>query len=437
MGIGMAGRTNGDGGDGGAPPAKWQGVLGCLVVILVGLALVGGLSSCVASELGRMPGDSMERVWDAPYDRTAAEYGNRAWLVDGTVVRSRFDAVTGFDAGTGKRRWEYAVPGRAEICATSTAAADSVALIGLMEGGKGCATVVAIDLKDGRELWRTGRRPGNADPKYADDVLATGAGLAVLRDEDEEWNTEPERRTRPVLPGDQALRAFDLRTGAPRWKAAVPKGCLPREVAVASRQVLAALSCATEAKLAAFDPADGRVRWTVPLGARRPVAPDSFLSFLSAEPTVLTVQEPGDHGVHAWFAFGPDGRRQGQIDVRSVEAAVADGKLFTASGGVVAYDLASGNEVWSSDRLYANQSVTALHVGGGRVTIFTRERRGLDGLHVYDSATGETVDERTFDRDTDDGNDKITGLYRYKDLYIAARWGNDWNRRPFSAYRTW
>ncbi|MCX2181538.1 PQQ-binding-like beta-propeller repeat protein [Streptomyces sp. SKN60] len=433
----MAGRTNDGGGDGGAPPATWRGVFGCLVAVLIGLALVGGLSSCVASELGRMPGDAMERVWDTPYDRVAAEYGNRAWLVGDTVVRSRFDAVTAFDARSGKRRWEYAVPGRAEICATSTAAADSVALIGLMEDGKGCGTVAAIDLKDGHELWRTTRRHGDADPKYADDVLATGAGLAVLRDEDEEWNAAPDRHTRPVLPGDQALRAFDLRTGAPRWKAAVPKGCLPREVAVASGRVLAALQCATEAKLAAFDPADGAVRWAVPLGARRPVAPDSFMSFLSAEPTVLKVQEPGDHGVDAWIAFGPDGRRQGQIDARGGQVAVVDGKLFVASGGVVAYDLASGNEAWSSDRLYANQNVTALHVGGGRVTIFTRERKGLDGLYVYDSATGETVDERTFDRDTDDGNDKLTGLFRYEDRYIAVRWGNDFNRRPFSAYRTW
>ncbi|MEV6330879.1 PQQ-binding-like beta-propeller repeat protein [Streptomyces sp. NPDC051909] len=414
---------------------RW--VLGTALLLGVPLALVGGIASCVASETGNLPGDGMERVWDTPYDRTAAEYGNAAWLVGDTVVRSRFDAVTAFDARSGKRRWEYAVPGRAEICATSTGAADSVALIGLMEGGKGCATVAAIDLKNGRELWRTARQPGHADPRYADDVLATGAGLAVLRDEDEQWNTPPDRRTRPVLPGDRALRAFDLRTGVPRWKAAVPKGCLPREVAVASRQVLAALQCATEAKLAAFDPADGKVRWTVPLGARRPVAPDSFMSFLSAEPTVLKVQEPMEHGVHAWFAFGQDGRRQGQIDVRGGEVAVSDGKLFVASGGVVAYDLASGNEAWSSDRLYANQSVTGLHVGGGRATIFTRERRGLDELHVYDAATGETVDERTFDRDTDDGNDKLTGLFRYEDLYIAVRWGEDWKRRPFSAYRTW
>ncbi|MFF3418816.1 PQQ-binding-like beta-propeller repeat protein [Streptomyces sp. NPDC002698] len=417
----------------GTGPGGGRTLLAALVLIGVPLALVGGLASCVASELGYMPGDSIERAWDTPYDRTAAKYGNAAWAVGDTVVRSRFDAVTAFDAGTGKRRWEYAVPGRAEICATSTTAADSVALIALSESGKGCATVAAIDLKDGRELWRTGRGPGSGDPADDADVVATGAGLAVLRDE---GDTAPDAGARPALRGDGALRAFDLRTGAPRWKAAVPKDCFPRRAAVASNQVLAFLACDTEAKVAAFDPTDGKERWTVPLGGRRPIAADAFVSFLSAEPTVLKVQEPKEHGVHAYLAFEPDGRRQGQIDIIGDDAAVTDGKLFAASGGVVAFDLATGNEVWSSDSLGTGRSITALHVGGGRVTVLTRSRKNHDELYVYDSAMGDTVDERTFSRDTDDGNAELTGLFRYKDLFIAARWG-DGARRPFSAYRTW
>ncbi|MET9903106.1 PQQ-binding-like beta-propeller repeat protein [Streptomyces sp. NPDC006446] len=416
---------------------RWRWLPALLVLIGVPLALVGGIASCVASETGHMPGDSMERVWDTPYDRTAAEHGNAAWLVGDTVVRSRFDAVTAFDAKTGERRWEYAVPGRAEICAASTAAAESVALIGLMESGKGCATVAAIDLKDGRELWGTRRTPGSGHPKDATDVLATGAGLAVLRDEDDRWDKKPEAGMPPVLPGDRALRAFDLRTGAPRWEAAVPKGCFPRLAAVASKQVLAYLTCGTEAKLAAFEPTDGKERWTVPLGGRRPIAANAFVSFLSAEPTVLKVQEQEQHGVHAYLAFGQDGRRQGQIDGVGDHATVADGKLFTGTGEVVAFDLATGNEVWSSGSFGSWRDVTAMHAGGGRrVTVFTRSRKGHDELYVYDSATGDTVDERTFSRETDDGNAELTGLFRYKDLFIATRWG-DGARRPLSAYRTW
>ncbi|MFG3507102.1 PQQ-binding-like beta-propeller repeat protein [Streptomyces sp. NPDC047821] len=409
-----------------------------LVLVGVPLALVGGVASCVASDMGHLPGDAMEQVWDTPYDKTAAEYGNRAWAVGDTVVRSRFDAVTAFDARTGERRWEYVVPGRAEICATS-AAAGSVALIGLMDAqdGKGCSTVAAIDLTNGRELWRTSRLPGGGDPEDGDDVLATGAGLAVVRDEDEQWNDEPDGRTRPVLPGDQAVRAFDLRTGAPRWRAAVPKGCLPGALAVSSKQVLVVLACATEAKLAAFDPADGKERWTVPLGARRPVDPGAFVSFLSAEPAVLRVQEPAQHGVNAYFSFGQDGRRQGEFNLGGGEKAVADGKVFEASvGGVTAYDVETGKEVWSSGDWGAWREATALHVGRGRVTVFTHSRKGLDEFSVYDSATGEAVDERTFDRDTDPGATELNALFRHEDLWIVARWDKG-AERPFSAYRTW
>ncbi|WP_309053767.1 PQQ-binding-like beta-propeller repeat protein [Streptomyces sp.] len=196
------------------------------VLVLVGVptALVGGVASCVASDMGHLPGDAMERVRETPYDKTAAAYGHRAWAVGDTVVRSRFDAVTAFDARTGERRWEHAVPGRAEICATSDAA-DSVALVGPMEpleaqeaagagDGEGCSTVAAIDLRNGRELWRTGRLPGGGDPKDGDDVLATGAGLAVVRDEggQGERGTGPAHAAPPARrPGGAGLRPADRR----------------------------------------------------------------------------------------------------------------------------------------------------------------------------------------------------------------------------------
>ncbi|MFD7981529.1 PQQ-binding-like beta-propeller repeat protein [Streptomyces sp. NPDC059071] len=441
-------------GTGGAAAGSRGPWIAWLVVLGVLLALGGGLASCVASETGHMPGDSMERAWDTPYDKPAAPYGNAAWVVGDTVVRSRFDAVTGFDARTGARRWEYAVPGRAEICATSGVGggaapgdtADAVALIGLMDpgtggrtgqAGKGCATVAAIDLKTGRELWRTTRTPGDTDPEDATGVLATGSGLAVLRDEDAQWDEDPGRRTRPVLPGDRALRAFDPRTGAPRWKAAVPDGCVPRAVAVAPERVLAALRCATEAKLAAFDPATGKELWTSALGARRPVDPKAVVSFLSAEPTVLMVQDAVPHGLHAFVGFGADGRRQGEFQLGSGAVAAADGKVFDSSGsGVTAVDPATGKELWTSESWGSWREATAMHAGDGRVSVFTRSRKGLDELYVLDAATGEEVDRRTFDRDTDDGNEELAGLFRHEDLWIAARWGQG-ERRPFSAYRTW
>ncbi|MET9427336.1 PQQ-binding-like beta-propeller repeat protein [Streptomyces sp. NPDC003036] len=417
----MATRTTED-----SVPGGWARVIALVAVIAVPLGLLGGLASWIASSLGYMPGDSMERVWNTPYDRPADTHGNAAWLVGDTVVRSRYDAVTAFDAGSGKRRWEYNPPRTADICATSRAAAGSVALIGLGDDDKGCATVAAIDLGNGRELWRTARGPADGRLGGGEDLLAVGGGLAV------------------GLPGDRTVSAYDLRTGAPRWKAAVPKGCAPGGVDASAEQVLAILVC-DEMKLAAYDPADGKARWTVPLGDRRPIGTDATVGFLAAEPAVLGVRMPESYGTgtNSFVSFGPDGRRRALIESVGDNAgipvglqgrvAVDGGKLFADVGGkVVAYDLASGDAVW---RESVSGGITALHAGGGRVTVLTRERKGLDQLYVHDAATGERKDHRTFNRDADDGNAELAGLLRHKDLLIAVRRGKD--VRPFSGYATW
>ncbi|MER7538267.1 hypothetical protein ABTX77_26245 [Streptomyces sp. NPDC097704] len=68
------------------------------------------------------------------------------------------------------------------------------------------------------------------------------------------------------------------------------------------------------------------------------------------------------------------------------------------------------------------------------MTLLSRHKRGRGDLYVFDSATGDTVDERTFSRDEDDGNGELTGLFRYEDLFAAVRRG-DGKRQPFSAFR--
>ncbi|MFJ3819321.1 hypothetical protein [Streptomyces sp. NPDC090056] len=67
------------------------------VTALCALGLVTGCSA---------PGSSLRLVWEAPVDDGARNYGNGAWLVGETLVRSRYDAVGAFDARTGKVRWE-------------------------------------------------------------------------------------------------------------------------------------------------------------------------------------------------------------------------------------------------------------------------------------------------------------------------------------------
>ncbi|MFH9959653.1 PQQ-binding-like beta-propeller repeat protein [Streptomyces roseolus] len=173
--------------------------------------------------------ETMGVVWDTPADRKAEWRGTGAWLAGDTLVRSRFDAVTGFDAATGERSWEHVPPGRSSACHSTADTARSV-LVLVRDGDgasspakdKSCTTVVAIDMQDGHELWQA-RLSEPDPPRLQDSSVSAGGGVAVLLQQDQ-------------------LRAVDVRTGKPRWKAALPKDCVPGRTAAAEHQIAAVLA---------------------------------------------------------------------------------------------------------------------------------------------------------------------------------------------------
>lgn len=447
----MAARTTGDT----RPGREWwlssregtrrlRPLLAAVAALLVGLT-----TGCSAA------GGSMRVVWEAPVDDNARDYGNGAWFVGDMLVRSRYDTVTAFDAGSGERRWEYAPPGQDHVCAVGRRVAGSVVLLARGDrgpGGQGCATVAALDLTTGRELWHVRRAPADLTESLTD-MVAAGGGLAVLRDGDDRWVLQT---IRPAVQGSEALRAFDLRTGAPRWKAAVPAGCVPERVAAGERQVLAVLTCGrTELRLAAFDEADGKAQWSAPLGGRPTPGTDAEVMLLSTDPVVVQVGGTAQGGLPgAYLAFGEDGTPLGRIEStgghgtiqshRSGLVAVADGRLYAAAEAkrgkeyvnrVVAFDLAKGTEVWRHD-LPSGRGFLALEAAGGRVTALARSlgRRhdGTDELLVLDAATGDEQDTRDTGADIDHKTGELAGLLTHEDLVVAVRWG--WGVRPFSAY---
>ncbi|XIE81013.1 PQQ-binding-like beta-propeller repeat protein [Streptomyces sp. SBR177] len=408
----MVRRSTGD--DSGAVRPAVLGWVTALVAVLGALVCVAWL---FLSDLGYWPGSGMKTVWEAPYDRHTTEEGDRVRLVGDTVVRGRADAVTGFDVRSGAKRWEY-VPGRADICSTTPTVDDGVALIAYGDPRKGCDTLAALDLTRGRELWHTARP--SADP------MAVGAGLGVF----------PDERARGV-------RAVALRSGAPRWTAAVPKGCVPGEVAAAARHVLAVLACGEELKLAAFGPADGEERWTVPLDARRGVPAGTGAAFVSADPVVVRIGGPDEADGYAYRAFGPDGRPRGVVDApgghgRITGATVDGGRLLatatgdSGSGGgwdrIVAFDLASGNELWNRTVAGNWMDTAGWSARDGRVTVLTTSSKYGDELHVYDAATGHEQESRAFR----DRLARADELLTYEDLVIAFRRGP--GGRPFTVY---
>ncbi|MEU8778686.1 PQQ-binding-like beta-propeller repeat protein [Streptomyces sp. NPDC048606] len=411
----------------------------------VAVALIGALTAGCLAYAGRFPGNSMDAAWKTSADDEPSEQGNGAWLAGDTLVRSRFDAATGYDAGTGKQVWEYRPPGRSEICTAEADVDHSVLLITRDDDTRPasarrelCTAVAAIDLKNGRELWRA-PIPESGKGRFEPDPLAAGGGLAVL--------------------ADQGLRAVDVRTGASRWTAAVPKHCLPGKAAPATRHVAAVLTCGDPAKpwkdgapadaelhAAAFDPATGALLWSTPFGDREPVRPGTVTSIVSADPLVVSATTSSgspstslssDSG--AYHSFGPDGRANppidydgsyGRLDPRIPLGSATDGTRLYALAGYsmkggarhrpVAFDLATGRPVWKAG--LDDLPGIGLHVRDGRVTVIARGSATSpvpdEDLYVFDAATGRERDVRDFHDDV-----PADRIFEYKGLLIVADLG--------------
>ncbi|MFJ5878463.1 PQQ-binding-like beta-propeller repeat protein [Streptomyces sp. NPDC093088] len=425
------------------------------------LALVGGGVSGVLMITGNMPGDSLDTVWEAPADPAAAEHGNGSWPVGDVLVRSRFDAVTGYDVRTGKQRWEYVPPGRSEICSTS-APDDSVLLLVHGENvaatrTEGCADVTALDLKTGKELW-SGSRKASAEATAGGPVsgaVAAGGGLAVVLDTWTDGDGEA------VADGRRAIRAVDLRTGERRWTATVPEDCLPFGVGAAQRRVVAVLSCGKEDRAeltaAALDPATGALLRNEPLDARRPVAPSGVRTALvSVDPLVVFVRPAYEEraGTGTFFSFGADGRRTSRIESsgehgkivadKPSKVAVDGGRLYavaefrksSTSSRAVAVDLATGRLVWQANP--GRGDAVALAVHDGKVTVLQQDRGSFtEELYVLDGATGEELDDRTFSVNVDQEDGWLGGFFDRDGLLIVSRYDTEGPGRPFVVYERW
>ncbi|MFF5767702.1 PQQ-binding-like beta-propeller repeat protein [Streptomyces tanashiensis] len=403
-------------------------------------------------------GEEMDVVWDTAADRKAEQTGNGAWLSGDTLVRSRFDAVSGYNAPTGKQSWEYIPPGRSAVC-HATADTDSSVLVltrdgnGTSASGKSevCATAVALDMKNGREIWQAPLSPSESGlHRLQPYPVSAGSGIAVLLTKDE-------------------LHAVDVRTGKARWKASPPKGCVPGRTMVAEHQVAALLACGgtdnrwgdkiprdAELHAAAFAPATGALLWSTPLGGRTVIPWDAHAEFVSADPLVVAASQSGDSDSGAYFSFDGNGRPNPAIDFsgpygeiqpdRRLTAAVDGGRLYAVTfhrvrnSRVDAYrlatfDLASGELLWGGtvddDRLDRCHPYRVLP-RDGQLTILTVVPRDSGcGLYVLDAATGERRDGHTFP----EGDDLPDTVFTYKDWFIGARYGSYWApEKPFTAY---
>lgn len=258
------------------------------------------------------------------------------------------------------------------------------------------------------------------------------------------------------------LRAVDVRTGKPRWKAALPKDCVPGRTAAAERQVVALLACGAEDKVtgdaelhvATFDPATGTLRWSTPLGGRRAISHNTFTDFVSADPVVVTQSEDGERG--AYFSFGKDGRANppidfsgpyGKIDYRNclTMAAADDRRLYTmpkpptkrlrdSRFHLTAFDLATGAPVWGGtpdDGRLDGDGGYSLLVQDGKLTVLTAHRQNPYRVRILDPATGEQREIRGLP----DGVGPADRIFTYRGRLVVARYDvHETGPRPFTAY---
>lgn len=402
--------------------------------------------------------EEMGVVWDTPADRKAEQHGNGAWLSGDTLVRSRFDAVSGYDARTGKRSWEYVPPGRSAVCHVTADTAGSVLVLTRDGDGAGasakvefCATTVAIDMKSGREIWQATLSDSlHGLRRFQPSPVSAGSGIAVLLTQGE-------------------LQAVDVRSGQPRWKAALPKGCVPGRTMVAARQVAALLACGgtgtpggdkvprdAEHHAAAFDPATGALLWSAPLGGREPIRWNARAEFVSADPLVVAASSSGDSESGAYFSFGGNGRPNPPIDFRGaygqirpndrLKAAADESRLYTPTFHqgqrsrdntyrLTAFDLATGEAVWggttADDRLDGDTGYRLLPQDGKLTVLTSRARSSHHGVRVLDAATGKQRDARSFP----EAQDTVDTLFPYGDRLIGARYGSQTEpSKPFTAY---
>ncbi|MFD0429026.1 hypothetical protein ACFQ60_18050 [Streptomyces zhihengii] len=194
-----------------------------LTALAVVLAVIGSVTAWILSYQGYLPGDAVVRSWAAPKDRAGDGRPNGTWIAGDVAVRSRYDAVTGFGIGEGqdgRKLWEFVPPGRTRICGSARHADASVLLVAYgQEGGatrgKGCAAVLALDTKDGRELWTAPRTVADGGPEQEEPFLDAGSGLAVIGHHSRSGATAPRCAPSTCAPGSRAGRRRS-RTGAVR-----------------------------------------------------------------------------------------------------------------------------------------------------------------------------------------------------------------------------
>ncbi|MFG1809585.1 PQQ-binding-like beta-propeller repeat protein [Streptomyces sp. NPDC049040] len=344
---------------------------------------------------------SLKPVWKAAHDGRAAADTLGTWFHDGVVVTAAFDRLRAFDAATGSQTWSWDVPGRNVLSAMSDGVKDGVGLVAHwpdISGGPKTATITALDVVSGKEMWSAGRDLTAMDRgDFVPDVLALTGQRAVVA-----------TRSGTV--------ALDARTGRQEW--AVDHGSADevRIRSAADRLVLLTTQDDT-AKVGAVDATDGRLRWSRPLPIDGPL---KRVRIVAVDPLLVAVEAAGRRGPACLLRLDDEGNITAEIaltgdhgrvvlgdwtvDDRRAQLTVCGDTLLAfvedpSSGTpkLAGFSLSRARHLWTSD----NIGVDAMDFHSGHVMTVHHWNLEIDGqtslegeAYVLDPADGRQVARR-------------------------------------------
>ena len=251
-------------------------------------------------------------------------------------------------------------------------------------GGDG--TVAMLDAQSGRDVWRTSLKTSIAAGVGSDGKLAVVVtrdnDVVALQDGREVWRHKltAQAFTAPfvaggrvfVLAADRSVNAFDGQTGRKLWSQQRPTEPLVLSQSGVMLAVGDTLVVGLAGRLAGLNPANGSVRWEVPIASPRGINDVERLVDL-----VGSVSRDGDNVCTRAFqaSIGCVNAARGSLlwtkPANGVQGISGDDRLLfgtEADGTVIAWKRADGERVWSVDRLrYRN--LTAPLVAGRSVVV--------------------------------------------------------------------
>ncbi|MEU1436132.1 PQQ-binding-like beta-propeller repeat protein [Streptomyces sp. NPDC005786] len=330
----------------------------------------GGSGSSTGGGKEKAPADPKSTVgFQLPQPKvTDVTTVNGSWLTDKAYVKTGVNEIVAYDPAKGTKLWSIPLTG--QLCAASRHMSKDFKTAIVFEEAKRSATtkysscnqVGALDLGTGKLMWNkpVTASTGGDRPVRFDEVTVSGSTVAAG--------------------GLEGGAAFDLNTGAERWKPKVSTdGCYDK--GYGGGEALAVVrKCGTyddpQLIIQALNPTSG-----APISSYKMPPGVEYASIVSTKPLVVAA-DVGDTA----------GDGSGISDFFSIDA--ASGKLITRIA-------ADGEKYAASCRSTEVESCQHLAVGNNRVYVPTEEHEGASDdygrtneIVSFDLTTGKPTSDR-------------------------------------------